>query len=142
MLHDGYNKFSVFLRHGGHKRCECLYPLLISFLFYKKPTKVCPTLSSVIMHTVLTIAHFTVTGANKAGVDFGLIRPFLLYYVNHVVVMLTIISSAKFPYEKGRGLHRNKVNLSLTFTQRLGYYAHNSKMVHYPIPLAMRIVLH
>ena len=43
------------------------------------------------------IAHFTVTGANEAGVDLGLIQPFLLYYVNHVVVMLTIISSAKFP---------------------------------------------
>ena len=43
------------------------------------------------------VAHFTVTSANKAGVDLGLIQPLLLYYVNHVVVMLTIISSAKFP---------------------------------------------
>ena len=44
-----------------------------------------------------SIAHFTVTGANEAGIDLVLIRPFLLYYVNHVVVMLTIIFSAKFP---------------------------------------------
>ena len=43
------------------------------------------------------IAHFTVTGANEAGVDLVLIRPFLLYYVNHVVVVLTIIFLAKFP---------------------------------------------
>ena len=45
-------------------------------------------------------AHFTVltvTGANETGVDLVLIRPFLIYYVNYVVVMLTIIFSAKFP---------------------------------------------
>ena len=36
-------------------------------------------------------AHFTVTGANEAGVDLVLIRPFLLYYVNHDVVMLTTV---------------------------------------------------
>ena len=35
------------------------------------------------------IAHFTVKGANEAGVDLVLIQPFLLYYVNHIVVMLT-----------------------------------------------------
>ena len=35
------------------------------------------------------MAQFTVTGANEAGVDLVLIQPFLLYYVNHVVVMLT-----------------------------------------------------
>ena len=28
---------------------------------------------------------------------------------------------AKFTFEKGGGLYQNKVNLSLTFTQRLGY---------------------
>ena len=43
------------------------------------------------------IAHFIVTSANEGGVDLGLIQPHLLYYVIHVVVMLTIISSAKFP---------------------------------------------
>ena len=37
------------------------------------------------------IAHFTVTGENKAGLDLGLIQPFLLYYVNHVVLMPTSI---------------------------------------------------
>ena len=44
-----------------------------------------------------SIAHFTVTDANEAEVDLVLIRPFLLYYVTHVVVVLTIIFSAKFP---------------------------------------------
>ena len=37
------------------------------------------------------IAHFTVTVGNKAGVDLVLIQPFLLYYVNQVVVMLTSV---------------------------------------------------
>ena len=43
------------------------------------------------------MAHFTVTGANEAGVDLVLIQPFLLYYVNHVVVMPTFFFLAKFP---------------------------------------------
>ena len=47
-------------------------------------------------HVARLIAHFTVTGANEAGVGLGLTQPSLFYYVNHVV-MLTIISSAKFP---------------------------------------------
>ena len=34
------------------------------------------------------IAHFTVTGRNEAGADLVLIQPFLLYYVNHVLLML------------------------------------------------------
>ena len=37
------------------------------------------------------IVHFTVTGENEAGVDHVLIQPFLLYYVNHVVLMVTSI---------------------------------------------------
>ena len=37
------------------------------------------------------IIHFTVTGGNEANVDLVLIQPFLLYYVNHVVFMLTSI---------------------------------------------------
>ena len=37
------------------------------------------------------IAHFTVAGENEAGVDLVLIQPFLLYYVNHVFLMLTSI---------------------------------------------------
>ena len=40
---------------------------------------------------LLPIVHFTVTGGNEAGVDFDLIQPFLLCYVNHVVLMLTSI---------------------------------------------------
>ena len=43
------------------------------------------------------IAYFTVTGSNEAAVDLVLIQPFLLYYVNHVVVMLIIIFSTKLP---------------------------------------------
>ena len=38
-----------------------------------------------------TIVHFTVAGGNEAGVDLVLIQPFLLCYVNHVVLMLTSI---------------------------------------------------
>ena len=37
------------------------------------------------------IAHFTVTVGNEAGVDLVLIGPFLLHYVNQVVVMLTSV---------------------------------------------------
>ena len=40
-------------------------------------------------HICVPIAHFTVKGGNEAGVDLVLIQPFLLYYVNHIVVMLT-----------------------------------------------------
>ena len=42
----------------------------------------------------LKIAHFTVTGENEARVDLVLIHPFLLHYVNHVVLMLTCIFQA------------------------------------------------
>ena len=38
-----------------------------------------------------SIVHFTVTGGNEAGVDLVLIQPFLLCYVNHVVLMLNSI---------------------------------------------------
>ena len=37
------------------------------------------------------IAHFTVTVGNEAGVDLVLIQPRLLYYVNHVFVILNSI---------------------------------------------------
>jgi len=40
---------------------------------------------------VCKIVHFTVTGGKEAGVDLVLIQPFLRYYVNHVVLMLTSI---------------------------------------------------
>ena len=67
------------------------------------------------------IAHFTVTGENKAGVDFGLIQLSLLYYVNQLFLMLTTYFSAYFPQEKEGGFNQNKVTLSLMSTQRLGY---------------------
>ena len=35
----------------------------------------------------------TITGGNEVGVDVVLIQPFLLYYVNHVVLMPTGIFS-------------------------------------------------
>ena len=38
-----------------------------------------------------TIVHFTVAGGNEAGVHLVLIQPFLLYNVNHVVLMLASI---------------------------------------------------
>ena len=39
--------------------------------------------------TLFIIAHFTVTGENKAAVDLVLIQTFLLYYVNQVFLILT-----------------------------------------------------
>ena len=43
----------------------------------------------------LAIAHFTVAGENKAGIDLVLIQPFLLSYVNHVFLIRVVT--------KGRG---------------------------------------
>ena len=79
----------------------------------------------------LAIAHFTVKDGNEAGVDLVLIQPCLLYYVNHVFVILNSIFLAKFTLEKEGGLYQNKVTLSLTFTQRQGHQAHNCKMAYY-----------
>ena len=76
------------------------------------------------------IAHFTVTIGNEAGVDLVLIQPSLLYYVNHVFVILNSIFLAKFTLEKEGGLYQNNVTLSLTFTQRQGHQAHNCKMAY------------
>ena len=59
------------------------------------------------------IAH---SGGNEAGVDHVLIKPFLLCYVN-VVLMLTSIFLSKIYIRKGRRFVSNKVNL--TFTQKL-----------------------
>ena len=64
------------------------------------------------------IAHFTVTDGNEAGVDLVLIQSCLLYYVNHVFVILNSMFLAK---EKEGGQYQNKVTLSLTFTQRQGH---------------------
>ena len=60
----------------------------------------------------------TITGGNEAGVDVVLIQPFLLYYVNHVVLMPTGIFQHNF--HKKRKEVCNKVNHSPTFTKRLG----------------------
>ena len=38
----------------------------------------------------LTVAHFTVTGENKAGVDLVLIQNVLLYYLNHFLMLTRI----------------------------------------------------
>ena len=43
--------------------------------------------------------YFTV--GNEAGVDLVLIQPFLLYYVDNVVVMLTSIFLSKIYIRKG-----------------------------------------
>ena len=76
------------------------------------------------------IAHFTVTVGNEVGVDLVFIQPSLLYYVNHVFVILNSIFLAKFTSEKEGGLYQNNVTLSLTFTQRQGHQAHNCKMAY------------
>ena len=76
------------------------------------------------------IAHFTVTVGNEAGVDLVLIQPCLLYYVNHVFVILNSIFLAKFTLEKEGGVYQNKATLSLTFTQRQGHQAHNCQMAY------------
>ena len=47
---------------------------------------------------------FTVAGENEAGVDLVLIQPFLLYYVNHVFLMLTSIFFSKIYIRKGSRL--------------------------------------
>ena len=51
---------------------------------------------------ILQYPHFTLTGGNEAGVDLVLIQPCLLYYVNHVVLMLTSIFISKIYIRKGR----------------------------------------
>ena len=67
------------------------------------------------------MAPFTVSGGNEAGVDLVLIQPFLLCYAHHVNLTLANIFQALFPLKKDAGSYQNKINLSLTFTQRLGH---------------------
>ena len=38
---------------------------------------------------MFTLAHFTVIGKSEKRVDHVLIQPFLLYYINYVVLMQT-----------------------------------------------------
>ena len=40
--------------------------------------------------SLVTIAHFTVTGENKAGIDLVLIQSFLICYVSNVNLILTM----------------------------------------------------
>ena len=47
----------------------------------------------VLFYKFPRIAYFTVPCENEAGVDLLLIQPFLLYYVNHVVLSLTIFQA-------------------------------------------------
>ena len=47
-----------------------------------------------------TIAHFIVTDENEAGVDLVLTQSFLLYYVNHVVLIPTSILLTIIPMRK------------------------------------------
>ena len=67
------------------------------------------------------MAHFTVSGGNEAEVDLVLIQPYLLCYAHHAVLTLANIFQALFPLKKDAGSYQNKINLSLTFTQRLGH---------------------
>ena len=60
-------------------RHEVLLPINHSY------NKICDILG------FLLIAHFTITGGNETGVDLVLIQPFLLFYVHHVVLMLSSI---------------------------------------------------
>ena len=48
----------------------------------------------VVYSVFLRVAHFTVTVRNEARVDLVLIKLFLLYYVNHVLLMLANIFKA------------------------------------------------
>ena len=48
------------------------------------------------------MVHFTVMAENEAGVDLVLIQPFLLYYVNHVVLMPTSIFKHNFNRKRKR----------------------------------------
>jgi len=51
---------------------------------------------------MVRIVHFTATAENEAGVDLVLIQPFLLYYVNHVVLMLSSIFKHNFHKKRKR----------------------------------------
>ena len=46
------------------------------------------------MKLTATIGQFTVANGQETGVDLVLIQPFLVSYLNHVVLMLTSIFQA------------------------------------------------
>ena len=57
---------------------------------------------SALAGKMVRIVHFTVTAENEARVDLVLIQPFLLYYVNHVALMLTSIFKHNFHKKRKR----------------------------------------
>ena len=70
----------------------------------------------VLFYKFPRIAYFTVPCENEAGVDLLLIQPFLLYYVNHVVLSLTSIFQAKFALQREGSLYQNKSALAASFS--------------------------
>ena len=75
------------------------------------------------------IAYFTVTV--EAGDDRVLIQPFILYYIDYVVLMQMVFFKQNLHYFIRKGRRFNCINLSLTFTQRLGHQAHYCKMAYW-----------
>ena len=75
------------------------------------------------------IAYFTVTV--EAGDDLVLIQPFILYYIDYVVLMQMVFFKQNLHYFIRKGRRFNCINLSLTFTQRLGHQAHYCKMAYW-----------
>ena len=69
----------------------------------------------------LKVAHFTVTGENEATVDLVLIHPFLLYYVNHVVLMLTCIFEYNFHKKRKKVCIKTRPTSASRSLKRLGY---------------------
>jgi len=65
-------------------------------------------------HFFMQIAHFTVTGENEVGVELVLTQPFLLYYVNHVVLILTTVTYfLKIKFHKNRGQRKLVLQLAI-----------------------------
>ena len=75
------------------------------------------------------IAYFTVTV--EAGDDLVLIQPFILYYIDYVVLMQMVFVKQNLHYFIRKGRRFNCINLSLTFTQTLGHQAHYCKMAYW-----------
>ena len=55
-----------------------------------------------VVQDLLSIAHFTVTGGNKAGVDLVLLQPFLLYHINQVILLISIRKGRRFVSKQGQ----------------------------------------
>ena len=70
-----YVEVTLVLRYHSENKCSETRDKRVKQVYKKNRTR--------------KIVHFTVTGGNEANVDLVLIQPFLLYYVNHVIFMLT-----------------------------------------------------